>query len=543
MIYVICVKKMKTLRFSRINAWCPGNGLFFIVVILSSHESWFRRKSIIHILYTHIKQRSTKNTCIDNHPQRNSIMARAKIICTLGPSTNDESSIRGLINAGMNVARLNFSHGENADKEGIISIIRKLSEETGIPIAILGDLAGPKIRVGEVENGSIALEMGKELIITTHEVLGNAEVVSTTYHNLVSDVEKGNRILLDDGNIELVVLEVRPEEVKTRVVVGGDLKSHKGMNLPGVKVSAPAISTKDFMDMEFAVQHGFDYIGLSFVRSPDDVSKAKKILSNLGSEIPVIAKIEKEEAVSQIDAVLAEADGVMIARGDLGVEVALEMVPLIQKKIIEKCNLAGKPVITATQMLESMTYNPRPTRAETSDVANAVIDGSDALMLSGETAVGKYPKKAVETMRNIIEGVEKELGKGRSLLDRTSRESTIQDAVTVAAARAAEMLNAAAVIAYTQSGSTAQRLSSHRPRTRIIAITPSEIIRRRLALYWGIRSVLVTEVVDTDSMVSTAGVIATKCEYARTGDIIVVTSGTPIGVPGTTNLMTIHQIK
>lgn len=470
-------------------------------------------------------------------------MARAKIICTLGPSTNDESSIRGLINAGMNVARLNFSHGENADKEGIISIIRKLSEETGIPIAILGDLAGPKIRVGEVENGSIALEMGKELIITTHEVLGNAEVVSTTYHNLVSDVEKGNRILLDDGNIELVVLEVRPEEVKTRVVVGGDLKSHKGMNLPGVKVSAPAISTKDFMDMEFAVQHGFDYIGLSFVRSPDDVSKAKKILSNLGSEIPVIAKIEKEEAVSQIDAVLAEADGVMIARGDLGVEVALEMVPLIQKKIIEKCNLAGKPVITATQMLESMTYNPRPTRAETSDVANAVIDGSDALMLSGETAVGKYPKKAVETMRNIIEGVEKELGKGRSLLDRTSRESTIQDAVTVAAARAAEMLNAAAVIAYTQSGSTAQRLSSHRPRTRIIAITPSEIIRRRLALYWGIRSVLVTEVVDTDSMVSTAGVIATKCEYARTGDIIVVTSGTPIGVPGTTNLMTIHQIK
>lgn len=470
-------------------------------------------------------------------------MARAKIICTLGPASRDEQTIRGLIVAGMNVARLNFSHGDHEDKKEIIATIRRLSDEICVPIAILGDLAGPKIRVGEMENGCVNLEAGGEMTITTNEVTGTASLVSTTYPNLVSDVEKGNRILLDDGNIELEVTEVRPEEVKTRVVVGGNLKSHKGMNLPGVRVSAPAVSTKDFMDIEFAANHGLDYIGLSFVRSPDDVRKAKKILANFGSDIPVIAKIEKEEAVNQFEAVLAEADGIMIARGDLGVEMASERVPLIQKKIIEECNLAGKPVITATQMLESMTYNPRPTRAETSDVANAVIDGSDAVMLSGETAVGKYPIKAVETMLRIIDGVENELGKGKSLLDNELRETTIQDAVTVAAARAAELLNAAAVIAYTQSGSTAQRLSTHRPKTRIIAITPSETIRRRLALYWGIRSALVKEIVDTDSMVSKAGAIATKCGYAKKSDIIVVISGTPIGVPGTTNLMTIHLIK
>lgn len=469
-------------------------------------------------------------------------MARAKIICTLGPASSDKVTIRELVDAGMNVARLNFSHGTHEELTYFIAAVRAVAAETGNPIAILGDLAGPKIRIGDVQGGSVTLEAGRELVITTREVIGTSTLVSTTYANLATDVEKGNRILIDDGNIELVVTEVLPEEVKTTVVVGGELKPHKGMNLPGVDVSAPAISTKDFTDLEFAARHGLDYIGLSFVRSPDDVAKAKKILANFGSDMPVIAKIEKEEAVCHFDDVLELADGIMIARGDLGVEMASEQVPLIQKRIIEKCNLAGKPVITATQMLESMTHNPRPTRAETSDVANAILDGSDAVMLSGETAVGKYPVKAVETMRRIIDGVENELGKGRSMLDRTTEESTIQDAVTVAAVRAAEVLNAAAIIAYTQSGSTAKRLSTHRPKTRIIAITPSETIRRRLALYWGIRSVLESEVVDTDSMVSTTGTIALKYGYVKIGDIVVITSGTPIGVPGTTNLMNIHQI-
>ena len=469
-------------------------------------------------------------------------MARAKIICTLGPASCDETTIRGLVEAGMNVARVNFSHGGHEGLADVICTMRKVAAETGNPIAILGDLAGPKIRIGEVENGCVMLEAGRELTITAREVVGTASLVGTTYANLATDVEKGNRILIDDGNIELLVTEVLPEAVKTTVVVGGELKPHKGMNLPGIAVSAPAISAKDFTDMEFAVRHGLDYIGLSFVRSPDDVAKAKKILANFGSDTPVIAKIEKEMAVVHFDAVLEQADGIMIARGDLGVEMASEQVPIIQKRIIEKCNMAGKPVITATQMLESMTHNPRPTRAETSDVANAVLDGSDAVMLSGETAVGRYPVKAVETMRRIIDGVENELGKGRSVLAQIVEESTIQDAVTVAAVRAAEILNAAAIIAYTQSGSTAKRLSLHRPKTRIIAITPSETIRRRLALYWGIQSVLVSEVVDTDSMVNITGKIALECGYVKPGDIIVITSGTPIGVPGTTNLMNIHHI-
>ena len=478
-------------------------------------------------------------------------MTRAKIICTLGPASQDEITIQGLIEAGMNIARINFSHGAPEELAGIIVKVRKVAAEKGIPIAILGDLAGPKIRVGDVAGGSVFLEAGKELTITTRTVMGSASLVSTTYPNLVSDVEKGDRILIDDGNLELKVLVVSPEEVKTLIVIGGDLKPHKGMNLPGVKVSAPSISTKDFSDMEFAVKNGLDFLGLSFVRTSDDVLKARKLLSNLGSDMPVIAKIEKQEAVNAFDAILENVDGVMVARGDLGVEMPSEEVPLIQKKIIEKCNIAGKPVITATQMLESMTYNPRPTRAETSDVANAVIDGSDAVMLSGETAVGKYPIKAVETMRRIIDDVEKvETYRGTSLLrygsrilDQREQESTIQGAVTIAACRAAEILNATAIVAYTQSGSTARHLSKHRPKTRIVAITPSETIRRRLALYWGIHTVLVQEVVDTDSMVGVAESAAKNCGYARAGDIIVIISGTPIGVSGSTNLMNIHQIQ
>ncbi len=470
-------------------------------------------------------------------------MARAKIICTLGPASRDFATIASLADAGMNVVRINFSHGSHKDILSLIGMVRKVSEETGNPIGILGDLAGPKIRVGDLEGESVLLKEGAEFTITTREVTGTAEIVSSTYPNLVSDVNKGDRILIDDGRLELVVEQVRPEDVKTRVVIGGELKPRKGMNLPGVNVSAPAISTKDFRDIEFAVREGFDLLALSFVRSPDDVSKAKKLVENYNSDIPIFAKIEKEEAVKSFDAVLARADGIMIARGDLGVEMASEQVPLIQKRLIRECNKAGKPVITATQMLESMITNPRATRAETSDVANAVIDGSDAVMLSGETAVGKYPVKVVETMKCIIENVESELGKGRSIVDVIPAETNIEDAVTAAACRAAELLDARAIVAYTHSGSTAIRLSKYRPRTRILALTPFENIRRRLSIYWGIRSALAEEVPDTDSMVDKAEEIVVSQGFARKGDIIVITSGTPIGQPGTTNLVNVHAIK
>jgi len=416
---------------------------------------------------------------------------RTKIICTLGPASQDEETIAALAVSGMDVARINFSHGVYDKIREVIERIRKVSSETGKPIAILGDIAGPKIRIGKLEHESVQLRAGEVLIITTRDVAGNSDLVSTTYPNLVSDVNRGDRILIDDGRLELTVEAVRPEEVQTRVVIGGELKPHKGMNLPGVSVSAPAISTKDFKDIEFVVKEDFDYLALSFVRTPDDVTKAKKLIENYNSDIPVIAKIEKEEAVNAFDSVLHCADGIMIARGDLGVEIASEQVPLIQKRIINACNKAGKPVITATQMLESMIDNPRATRAETSDVANAVIDGSDAVMLSGETAVGKYPIKAVQTMERIIDVVENELGKGRSIVEVVHEESNIEDAVTAAACRAAELLDARGIVAYTQSGSTAMRLSKYRPQTRIIAFSPSEEIRRRLSLYWGIHSVLV----------------------------------------------------
>ena len=461
----------------------------------------------------------------------------------MGPSCSDASTVESLISIGMNVARINFSHGSHEQHRSMISTIREAAEKKKEPIAILGDLCGPKIRIGELEHPSIMLEAGKEIVITTKEVVGNAGMISTTYPNLVSDIEKGGSILIDDGKIELEILDIRPENVRCVVKYGGALKPHKGMNLPGADISAPAISAKDMGDIDFAVKEGIDFLALSFVRTPEDVVKAKKIIANYGSDIPVIAKIEKEEAVSAFDEILSVADGIMIARGDLGVEMASEQVPLIQKRIIKTCNETAKPVITATQMLESMTHHPQPTRAETSDVANAIIDGSDAVMLSGETAVGKYPLKAAETMRRIIEGVEGELGEGRSIMEHTPRESTIEDAVTAAACRAAELLNAKAVVAYTQSGSTAMRLSQRRPKTRILAISPNESIRRRLALFWGVHTCLVEDVLDTDHMADKAGRITKAKGFAETGDIIVITSGTPIGVTGTTNLLNVHRIK
>jgi len=469
-------------------------------------------------------------------------MARAKLICTLGPATESEEKIIRLVDAGMNVARINFSHGDHDYFRMLIERIRAVSEKTGKTISVLGDLCGPKIRIGDIEGGSFDLNAGDSLTLTTRTVVGKPGLVSTTYPNFVSDIEAGKRILIDDGNIELAVEDVRPEEVKTNVLVGGNLKEHKGMNLPGVKVSAPAISAKDFSDIEFSVQEGVDLLALSFVRSPHDIVKAKTIIANLGGDIPVIAKIEKEEAVGDIGEIIQQSFGIMIARGDLGVEMAPERIPLIQKTIIKKCNVLGKPVITATQMLESMIHNPRATRAETSDVANAILDGSDAVMLSGETSIGKYPEAAAKTAHSIIENVENELGKGRSFSEFIPEESVIADAVTAAACRAAEILSASLIVAYTESGSTAMRLSKHRPKTRILAITPSERIQRRIEIFWGVRSCRAPEVVDVGNVAREAGDLAVKKGLAKKGDTVVVTFGTPIGVAGTTNLMNIVKI-
>lgn len=469
-------------------------------------------------------------------------MARAKLICTLGPATETVSAITRLVDAGMNIVRINFSHGDHEYFKKLIDTVRTVSKKTGKPIPILGDLCGPKIRIGDIEGGSFDIAPGDTLRITTDDVMGAPGLVNTTYPNFVSDIEQGNRVLIDDGNIELEVTEVKPTEVTATVIVGGTLKQHKGMNLPGVAVSAPAISAKDFSDIEFAVREGLDLLALSFVRSPDDITKAKKLIASLGGDTPVIAKIEKEEAVANIEEIVHRAFGIMIARGDLGVELAPEGVPLIQKKIIRICNILGKPVITATQMLESMINNPRATRAETSDVANAVIDGSDAVMLSGETSIGHYPTEAARTVRNIITNVEQELGKGRSFADFIPEESTIADAVTAAACRGAEILNAKLIVAYTQSGSTAMRLSKHRPKTRILAITPSDTIQRRIELFWGIRSSLVEDVVDVADIDERASEVAKKAGLAQSGDIMVITFGTPIGIAGSTNLMNIIRI-
>jgi pyruvate kinase len=470
-------------------------------------------------------------------------MARAKLICTLGPATESEDIIKNLVDAGMNIARINFSHGDHDHFKQLITTVRTVSAKTGRTISILGDICGPKIRIGDIEGGSFHLEKGDTLTVTTREVIGKPGLVSTTYPNFVSDIDQGIHVLIDDGAIELEVIEVKSEEVKTKVIVGGVLKQHKGMNLPGVKISAPAISAKDFSDIEFAVHEGVDLLALSFIRSPDDVVKAKKLIANLGSDIPVIAKIEKEEAVSNIEEIVHHAFGIMIARGDLGVEMAPESVPIIQKKIIKICNILGKPVITATQMLESMIHSPRATRAETSDVANAIIDGSDAVMLSGETSVGSYPIEAARTVKNIINNVEKELGKGRSFTDFMPEESCIADAVTAAACRAAEILNAKVIVAYTQSGSTAMRLSKHRPKTKILAITPSEMIQRRIEIFWGIRSSLIEEVVDIGNVADRACEITKNAGLAKKGDLLVITFGTPIGISGSTNLLNIVKVQ
>ena len=470
---------------------------------------------------------------------------RTKIVATLGPACAEKSQLEALLLAGVNVFRLNFSHGEHEQKAAWINQIRDLSARHNKTASILGDLQGPKIRTGMMRNGSQRLETGQEVIITTANVEGADGLIPTSYHALPQDVIPGDQILLDDGQLELEVVKIVSGDVHCLVKVGGILKNRKGINLPGVQVSAPALTDKDLADLQFAIGQEIDWIALSFVRTAREVAYLKELLSTQNSTMKVVAKIEKPEAVENLSEILAITDGVMVARGDLGVEVPSEHVPLIQKKIIRECNMLGKPVITATQMLESMIANPRPTRAETSDVANAILDGTDAVMLSGETAAGLYPVEAVKVMDRVARDVETEPSL-EAKPDPVSALPLVQqsrsDAIGQVACQVAENINAEAILAFTQTGSTAALISKYRPSLPIIAVTPSQQVKRQLAMYRGVESLLVDIQGDTEAQIQSVENTVLAHGILKQGDVIVLTMGSPLSAPGTTNLLKVHQL-
>ena len=477
-------------------------------------------------------------------------MRRAKIVSTLGPASSSERVIEQLIGAGVDVFRLNFSHGTRDEHAENIGRIRQIADNMQRRVAILQDLQGPKMRVGKLAEDPIELREGNRLTVTTREVPGDAECVSTTYVGLPRDVKPADRILLDDGHIELLVREVYRSDVVCEVVVGGLLKSNKGINLPGVQVSAPSLTTKDREDLALGIELGVDYIALSFVREPDDVREVQHIIERAEKKIPVIAKLERAEAVDHLEDILDVADGVMVARGDLGVELSPEDVPVIQKRVISAANRAGVFVITATQMLESMTDHPRPTRAEASDVANAIFDGTDAVMLSGETAIGKYPVQTAQMMARIIETAEASVEMDPPILNTdyphvsTGLDSSLSfpDAIGQAAAAVSTAVSPKAIVAFTQSGSTARLISKRRPRTPIIAFTPSERICRRLCLCWGVEPRQITLIDDTDRMVAEVEARLLSEGTVRFGDTLVILAGAPITARAETNLLKLHRV-
>jgi len=470
---------------------------------------------------------------------------RNKIVATIGPSSSSREMLLALMEAGADVFRLNFSHGQHDALAEVVTLIRELSRNRRRAVAILGDLQGPKIRTGMMRGDLMTLAAGQSVVVTTEEVLGENGVIPTTYRELPRDVTVGDRILLDDGLLELQVEQINDVRVHCRVLVGGALKNRKGMNLPGVAVSAPALTDKDLVDLEFCLAQELDYIALSFVRSERDVLQLKEALAKHQSEIRVIAKIEKPEAVENFAEILKVSDGIMVARGDLGVEISPEKVPLIQKHIIRQCNLAGKPVITATQMLESMVSSPRPTRAETSDVANAILDGSDAVMLSAETASGKYPCEAIAMMVRVADDVERDAQLKEQFFHPLSEQAgrrSLTESIGQAACRVAENVNAAAILAFTQTGSTAALVAKYRPQVPVYAVTPTLAVRRRMALYAGVRSIRVDIEGDTEAQIRSVDAAVVEAGVLKRGDIVVITMGSPLSDPGTTNLLKVHQL-
>ncbi len=468
-----------------------------------------------------------------------------KIVATVGPSCESEEMLAALMAAGTDVFRLNFSHGDQAQKREIIRRIRKVSADMKRAVAILGDLQGPKIRVGLLDGGSMELVAGQRVAISPTPKPDRSDLIPTTYRNLPQDVQPGDQILLDDGLLELKVLQTVDDEVRCEVVIGGLLKNNKGINLPGVAVSAPALTDKDNDDLGFCIREEVDYLALSFVRTASDVADLKRQLFANGSPIRVIAKIEKPEAVEHFDAILAESDGIMVARGDLGVEIPPEQVPLIQKRIIRACNAAGKPVITATQMLESMIGNPRPTRAETSDVANAILDGTDAIMLSGETAAGRYPVEAVRMMVRVAADIESDPQLWPQTFEHLAETGSyrwLPEAIGQAACRVAEMVGAAAILAFTQTGSTAALVAKYRPKLPVFAVTPTQSVRRRMALYRSVRSLRVDIEGDTEAQIRSVELTVLDAGVLQRGDVVVITMGSPVSDAGTTNLMKVHRL-
>ena len=470
-------------------------------------------------------------------------MRKTKIICTLGPSTDQEGVLRELVANGMNVARFNFSHGSHEEHLGRFEKLKAIREELGLPVAALLDTKGPEIRLRDFKNGTEMLEAGQTFTLTTREVEGTKEICSITYKDLPQDVQPGGTIMLDDGLIKLQIQTVNDTDIVCKVLNNGKIKNKKGVNVPGVHLSMPYMSQRDRDDIIFGAQQGFDFIAASFVRTAQDVYDIRNLLNEYDSNIRIIAKIENREGVNNIDSILAAADAVMVARGDLGVEIDFTELPGIQKNIIERSFSFGKPIVTATQMLDSMMVNPRPTRAEISDVANAIYDGTSAIMLSGETAAGAYPVEALKTMSAIAERTETENhARVEYLTEATNGKISVSDATAHAACLTAKDVNAAAIVTVSESGTTARLLSKYRPQQPIIACVMKEQVQRQLSLSWGITPLMMSLAHSTDELIEMSTALAKENGYLHNGELAVVTAGVPVGVSGTTNMIKIHMV-
>lgn len=471
-------------------------------------------------------------------------MKNTKMVATIGPASESEEVLRALFEEGVNVARLNFSHGSHEEHKIKIDRIKKLRREMDLPIGIMLDTKGPEIRLGDIE-GEVLLEIGQKFILTSKDLIGNKQIASVSYKDLYKDLKIGDKILIDDGLVELLVKSIEGEEIITEVKNSGTISSHKGVNVPGVDIKLPALTERDILDIKFGIKEDVDFIAASFIRSREDVLAIRKVLEEEKDyTTKIISKIESQKAVELIDEIIEVSDGIMVARGDLGVEIETEAVPIIQKKIIKKCNIAGKTVITATQMLDSMIRNPRPTRAETNDVANAVLDGTSAVMLSGETASGKYPLKSVVTMRKICEYTESTVDHNEILENRIKDvENSMTNSIGRSACVIARDLDANAIITATTSGNTSRAIAKFRPETPIIASTPFEKIKNQLSLVWGVRPVKVLNFKDTDNLIDASMEVAVKKGFLKSGDLVVLTAGVPTGIAGSTNLLKIENVS
>ncbi len=477
--------------------------------------------------------------------KRSRFFARqTKIVCTIGPATSSAAVIEQLIRAGMNVARFNLSHGNFREHARHIRTVKRLSRRLAIPVAILMDLPGPKYRTGKLKDGQAKLKKGAQVVLTTRQLEGDAELIPINLSTLPQDIKVGDIVLIDDGAMKLKVREGRDTEVRCEVMEGGILTEGRGLVVPGMRTSGPFVTDALRECVLFAIKQQPDYLALSFVSNADDVTGVRAILRENDTDISIIAKIERGVAVNKFDDILATSESIMVARGDLGVDIPLEKVPLVQKEIIRKCNQAGKPVITATQMLESMTNAPRPTRAEVTDVANAIFDGTDAIMLSAETSIGKYPVHAVKMMARIAREAEKKLSCEQILSERSRwLEQKTDELISYSACHTAQSLGAVALVAFTQSGSTAGRVSKYRPRMPILAITPDAVVVGRLMLRWGVYPFQIAEPSSVDDLFNTAAKLAKELGLAKAGDLIVITGGIPIGVAGSTNLLKVRRVQ